>query len=124
MENERINLLAAVIREAKSLDSRFRDNIPGRDALWEFLDVNEWFGVEHGGSGRDMWIASMEPVKAPLALWLRAFKRSGEEKIDLMLEAYRPALPRTCRLFEDFVGREKAFGIMRNGGKLRKNMVQ
>ena len=105
MENERINLLAAVIREAKSLDSRFRDNIPGRDALWEFLDVNEWFGVEHGGSGRDMWIASMEPVKAPLALWLRAFKRSGEEKIDLMLEAYRPALPRTCRLFEDFVGK-------------------
>lgn len=103
MDTEKVNLLAAVSREAKAASSRFRDNIPGRNALWDFLDVNDWFGVEHGGSGRDIWIASLEPMRPSVNLWLRAYRRSREEKIDLMLEAYRPALPRTCRMFEEFV---------------------
>ena len=102
MESERINLLAAVSREAEFADSRFRDNIQGRNALWNFLEVNSWFGVEHGGVGRDIWIASLEPVRPSLNLWLRACGRSRGEKIDLMLEAYRSALPRTCRMFEKF----------------------
>lgn len=103
MENERINLLDAVRRETETVGSRFRCTIQGRDALLEFLDVNGWFGIEHGGTGGDAWIASLEPMKQPLDLWLRAYKRSREEKINLMLDAYRPALPRTCRLFEEFV---------------------
>ena len=103
MENEHIPLFEAVLREAGAVNSKFRNNQYGRDALWIFLDVNEWFGIEHGGIGQDMWIASVEPMKPALRLWLRAYKRSVAEKIELLLESYAPSLPRTCRMFRQYM---------------------
>ena len=103
MESDGINLLEAVNQEAAAVDSLFRDTLPGRDALWEFLDVNGWFGMEHSGAGREARVSSFEPMKAALDLWLRAYGRSRSEKIDLMLEAYTPVFPQTCRLFQDFI---------------------
>jgi hypothetical protein len=103
MKAESVNLLEAVCQEAESLGSLFRDNIPGRDALWAFLDANGWFGMERDGSGRDTRVASLEPMRTALDLWLRAYGRSREEKIALMLEAYAPKFPRTCRMFREFI---------------------
>ena len=103
MKAESVNLLEAVCQEAESLGSLFRDNIPGRDALWAFLDANGWFGMERDGSGREARVVSLEPMRAALDLWLRAYGRSREEKIALMLEAYAPKFPRTCRMFREFV---------------------
>ena len=103
MKAESVNLLEAVCQEAKSVGSLFRDNIPGRDALWAFLDANGWFGMECDGNGKDARVASLEPMRAALDLWLRAYGRSRKEKIGLMLEAYAPKFPRTCRMFREFV---------------------
>ena len=103
MKAESVNLLEAVCQEAESVGSLFRDNIPGRDALWAFLDANGWFGMERDGNGKDARVASLEPMRAALDLWLRAYGRSREEKIGLMLEAYAPKFPRTCRMFREFV---------------------
>ena len=103
MEAEGINLLEAVKREAAATGSLFRDTIPGRDALWEFMDVNDWFGMVHSGAGRDARVPSLGPMKSALTLWLRAYGRSRSEKIDLMLEAFTPVFPQTCGMFQDFI---------------------
>ena len=103
MKNERVNLLDAVCREAKKSKSKFRNDQPGRNALRQFLEANRWFGMEHGGTDQDMWISSMEPLERTLGLWLRAYGRSGEEKIELLLETYAASLPRTCRMFRDYM---------------------
>ena len=103
MSAEFINLLEAVNREAETVGSLFRDTLPGRDALWEFLDVNGWFGVEHIEAGRNTLVATLEPMKDALDLWLRAYNRSRSEKIDLMLAAYEHTLPLTCQAFQTFI---------------------
>lgn len=103
MSAEFINLLEAVSREAEAVGSLFRDTLPGQDALWEFLDVNGWFGVEHIEAGRNTMVATLEPMKDALDLWLRAYNRSRSEKVDLMLAAYEHTLPLTCQAFQRFV---------------------
>lgn len=59
--------------------------------------------MERDGSGREARVVSLEPMRAALDLWLRAYGRSREEKIALMLEAYGSKFPRTCRMFREFV---------------------
>ena len=103
METDGINLLEAVKQEAAAVGSLFRDTLPGRDALWDFMDVNNWFGLEHIGAGRDARVPSLEPMQKSLNLWLRAYGKSRSEKIDLMLEAYAPVFPQTCSLFQQFI---------------------
>lgn len=103
MKAEWVNLLDAVSAEAATIESRFRDTQSGRDALWDFLDENEWFGVAHSGDGRDICIPSIAPMKTELDLWLRAYGKSKAEKIDLVLEAYASALPQTCQLLENYI---------------------
>lgn len=103
MKAEWVNLLGAVSAEAVAAGSRFRNNRQGRNALWDFLDANGWFGMRHEGAGLDICVPSIEPMKAALGLWLRAYGRSGAEKIDLMLEEYTPIFPQTCQLFQKFI---------------------
>lgn len=107
MSNERIDLLAAVGRMARDVGSKYRNDQAGRDALWQFLDVNHWFGIEHGTDGQKMWITSIGPINSALKLWLQAYRRSNEEKIDLMLETYSVSLPKTCRQFQDYIEEKK-----------------
>jgi signal transduction histidine kinase len=102
MANEGIRLLDAVAREAETVGSLFRSTLQGRDALLDFLDVNNWFGMAHSGDGTELRIASLDPMKDALTLWLRAYGRSREEKIDLLLEAYAPVFPQTCLMFRSF----------------------
>ena len=125
MSAEFINLLEAVNREAETVGSLFRDTLPGRDALWEFLDVNGWFGVEHIEAGRNTLVATLEPMKDALDLWLRAYNRSRSEKIDLMLAAYEHTLPLTCQAFQTFI--QNTDGILQTeeyGGFVRFRSVQ
>ena len=102
MANEGICLLDAVAKEAETVGSLFRSTLQGRDALLDFLDVNNWFGMAHSGDGTELRIASLDPMKDALTLWLRAYGRSREEKIDLLLEAYAPVFPQTCLMFRSF----------------------
>lgn len=103
MATESINFLEAVKQEAEIVGSRFKTTIPAIDSLWEFMDNNEWFGVEHTGAGREIRIESIEPFKPRLDLWLKAYGKSRSEKIDLMLEAYSEVFPCTCEIFRRFI---------------------
>lgn len=103
MENDGIDFLDAVKLEASSVGSKFRGTAAAVDALWEFMDINGWFGLEYAGEGRAIRVESLDPVKERLDLWLKAYGRSRGEKIDLMLEAYSVRLPTTCSLFKKYV---------------------
>ena len=106
MAENNICFLEAVKQEAEAVGSKFRGTIPAIDALWEFMDANEWFGMECIGVGREIRVLSLEPAKDRLDLWLKAYRKTREEKIDLMLEAYEEKLPETCKLFKRFVDKK------------------
>lgn len=108
MADNGICFLEAVKQEAKAVGSKFQGTIPAIDALWEFMDANEWFGMVCIGEGRGMYVSSLEPAKDRLDLWLKAYGKSREEKIDLMLEAYEEKLPGTCCLFRKFVNKTES----------------
>lgn len=103
MTGRSINFLDAVMQEAKRVNSRFRKSWPAIDDLWEFMDANKWFGLEYTGKGREICVASLDPITDRLQLWLKAYGRSREEKVDLMLEAYEPVLPGTCWMFRKYI---------------------
>ena len=88
-----VSLYKEALSVAQSIDSRYRDTLPGRDALLVFMDMNDWFGLTPEFRNKDVFISSVEPFRERLKLWLRAYKRTGEEKIDLMLEAYHEIFP-------------------------------
>ena len=89
-------LYQEAVKLAESCGSLYRDTIPGRDALLEFMDVNEWFGLKPVFRDHEVYIESIDAFSKRLELWLKAYKKPGAEKIDLMLEAYHGTLPETC----------------------------
>ena len=98
-----VSLYKEAMIMAQSIDSRYRDTLPGRDALLVFMDMNDWFGLTPEFRNKDVFISSVEPFRERLKLWLRAYKRTGEEKIDLMLEAYHEIFPDTCDRISSFM---------------------
>lgn len=44
MASDGCSLYQETARLSESCGSLYRDTIPGRDALLEFMDMNEWFG--------------------------------------------------------------------------------
>lgn len=103
MAAEGMELLPLVMEESVRLGSLFRDNIPGRDALLEFLEYNNWFGIEHSVADGNIHIMTAEPMKKPLKLWLLAYGKSRSEKIHLMLKAYDGVYPKTCHMLRCFI---------------------
>lgn len=95
MSNE-VSLYQEVWKIAQSIDSRYRDTLSGRDALLVLMDMNGWFGLTPEFRNHDVYVSSVDHFRDRLELWLRAYKRTGAEKIDLMLEAYHEKLPDTC----------------------------
>lgn len=99
--NGRVLLFAAVENKARQMESSYRDSIPCRDDLLEFLDSNDWFGAGCVPCGRD-YLVSWEML-GYMDLWLRAYGKSRPEKIDLMLDAFAPVYPRTCVRYRRFI---------------------
>ncbi|MDR2712736.1 MAG: hypothetical protein LBB91_06435 [Clostridiales bacterium] len=83
--------------------SRYKDRWLCRDDFLEFMDVNDWFGLEVSGTGDQIRISGIESIQEPLDVWLRAYKRSHQEKVTIMLEAYKDRFPDTCRLLNEFI---------------------
>ncbi|SDB12802.1 hypothetical protein [Butyrivibrio sp. INlla16] len=94
--NNKYALYREVINTAKECCSLYRDTIPGRDSLLEFMDMNGWFGMTPEFRDGDVWVDSMSQFRPQLILWLKAYKKSREEKIGLMLDAYKETYPDTC----------------------------
>lgn len=99
MNNASIFTIAAEM--ASELDSLYKDNRFGKADLLDFMDANDWFGVE---KQPDMLTThDFYRFKAPLTLWLSAYRKPGREKIGLMLRHFSDVYPITCQVFSDFV---------------------
>ena len=95
---------------AKECGSLYRDVRSCRDNLLGFMDANKWFGQEVSGSGDSICISDIEAVKERLLIWLRAFRRSPSEKMDILFEAGRERHPETCRLYLEYLVKKGMYG--------------
>jgi hypothetical protein len=103
MENE--SLFSHAARLGESLNSLYRDNRFGRQDILEFMDANDWFGIEYVMKNREpqMTLQSLEKIRKSLTLWLAAYRKPGRDKIALMLEHFSGTYPETCRLYGSFI---------------------
>lgn len=100
-----VELYARAAETALSVNSRYTNNRARRSDLFNFMDANEWFGIQPELNVTDIIITADEYalIEPSLALWLKAYKQPGDVKISLMLEAYGGVYPETCALFRSFI---------------------
>jgi len=100
-----VSLFAEAAKMAASLGSLYRNNSFGKRDLLEYMDANNWFGINAvTKDGEPVIIADdFERFRELLALWLSAYKKPGPEKIDLMLRHFNGLYPVTCRLYREFL---------------------
>lgn len=97
--------------EALTIGSKYRDICSCRDDLYDLLDANDWFGLEHDGSGHDLRVHGLEKYWDRIALWLKAYGRDDREKLDILTEEYRWRYPRLCRRFMEYVSERHCGGL-------------
>lgn len=88
-------LLAFTEQLAEEIGSLYRGIRYDKTRLLEFMDINDWFGIEND--------SDLETLRSPLTLWLSAFKQTDDVKLDLLLEHFKSEYPRTCKLYREFV---------------------
>lgn len=103
MENE--SLFSYAARLGTELNSLYKGNRFGQQDILEFMDANNWFGLQYIMKGREPWIdvQAFEKLRRPLTLWLSAYRKPGRDKITLMLNHFSSIYPETCCLYERFV---------------------
>lgn len=115
MDRNRFYLYREVGEMAFQTGSLYRDIRPCRDDLAGFMEANGWFGLEFFGSGDDIYFEDGTVLRAPLSLWLRAYRKPGEERMDILCDAYRDAFPDTCRHFSKYLRENGIYG--KEGGQ-------
>ena len=101
------DLFEMVLATAESEDSKYRDICQCRDDLLGFLDRNEWFGVGNIWKDGRCFVEDYPEVESKIALWLRAYQRSPEERFKILLDKYKDVYPNVCNRFEEYAIREK-----------------
>jgi hypothetical protein len=103
MDTESIFSYAANIGDG--LGSMYRDNRFDRSNLLEFMDANNWFGLEYIIRDKEprISVTVLPCIRKPLALWLSAYRKPGREKLFLLLDHFQEQYPQTCRLYKKFV---------------------
>lgn len=110
MDGNRFEIYSEVERIARQEGSLYRDIRPCRDDLLDFMGANGWFGQELRGSGDDIYLDDGTMLKGPLSLWLKAYRRTGPERMDILCEAFRETYPGTCRYFADYLRKNGIYG--------------
>ncbi len=88
---------------ASAIGSKYRDVCQCRDDLYDFMDANEWFGLKTDGSGHDLRVCGLQGCHDRIALWLKAYRRTDEEKLEILLSEYRCRYPCLCREYSAYV---------------------
>jgi hypothetical protein len=99
------NLFTIVDKHAGTLDTLYRNNTLGREDLLEFMEGNGWFGMAYFKEKKTPMVEPPIPTSFTdaLTLWLSAYKKSGRDKIKLMLGHFGGIYPETCELYHAFV---------------------
>lgn len=83
--------------------SLYRDGIKDRDELIAFMDINEWFHLDNDAMDGDFMVEMPQELVNSLDLWLKAYKKSGAEKTELLMGLLEERFPNTGRRFRSFM---------------------
>ena len=83
--------------------SLYRDVRACRDDLLDFMAANRWFGLEVRRHGDAICFDDGEVLRGPLSLWLRAYRRTGAERMDILCGEFRDVYPGTCLHFTEYL---------------------
>ena len=99
-----VNLFEYAVDLASGLDSRYRGVRYDKARLVEFMEVNDWFGMNPAIRDKAPHIAldERELIRDRLILWLSAFKQPDSVKLDVLLRYFETEYPQTCELYRDF----------------------
>ncbi len=75
MKNEYVFLFEEIRRMAQECGSRYRGLRVNKDDIYEFLEYNNWFGMEQKGEGDDIEVVMNQKAEEAIMLWLRAYKQ-------------------------------------------------
>ena len=100
-----VKFFSAVTSMAEKQNSLYKNTTSDRRILYEFMEVNEWFGATLFENSRTPILTSddFEKLKYKLTLWLYAYRRSGIDKIRIMLDNFRDIYPITCQFYNNFI---------------------
>lgn len=99
-------LFERVSQLALETESKYKNNQTCRDNLLEFLDINEWFGMDYRVKGMDTEVCLQEKAVDSIRVWLSGYARKPEEKIQILLDAHEVSHPNTCASLKQFLSRE------------------
>lgn len=103
VSKNRVNLFAQVSGIAAETGSLFKLTLKGKDKLIDFMDANDWFGMNYRYVESEIYTDSLEPCLEQLKLWLQAYGRTAGEKNALMISFYERKLPETCERFQAYL---------------------
>ncbi len=113
MKNEYVFLFEEIRRMAQECGSRYRGLRVNKDDIYEFLEYNNWFGMEQKGEGDDIEVVMNQKAEEAIMLWLRAYKQPPEIRTGLLLGHFKDRYPRTVEALEGFIDadevRDKAY---------------
>jgi len=99
-----VSLFAFARQLASSGNSRYSDIRYDRVRLKDFMEANDWFGLNPEIRDKEPRLQSEETaiIQAQLELWLTAYKQPHDVKLDSLLSYFEPTYPDTCRLYREF----------------------
>ena len=86
MTENKTNLTQYVMYRANALDSKFKGTKSDFRFLIRFMDVNQWYGFSHRVEGIDAEVLDFPAQFPPLDLWLKAYRKTDDEKYSLLVE--------------------------------------
>lgn len=108
------NFFENILIYAAELDSHYAGNLKDRQALIMFMEQNGL--LDSVGFPREKkyeiirlnysWVPSEDEislVRDRLCLWLSAYKRSHQERLDILCSYGKQILPETCRTYREFI---------------------
>ena len=92
-------------RLASGLGSLYKDNRNDRANLMEFMDANNWYGIEYIMRDKEPWMSaeSLADICPALVLWLSAYRKQDRERLSILLDHFDDIYPKTCRIYKEFV---------------------
>lgn len=84
--NDYVFLFEETRKIAQECNSKYKGLRVNKDDLYEFMDYNNWFGMERKGAGDDIEVVMNIKTRTALELWLRGYKQPPKVKTELLLE--------------------------------------
>ncbi len=95
-------LFEVAAEAASAIGSKYRDICQCRDDLYGFMDANEWFGLKTEGSGHNLRVIGLKDYHDRILLWLKAYRRSNDEKLEILFSEYEKNFPGLCLEYKKY----------------------